>query len=61
MRRKQHRGRNNKPIDRPLSIEKIESRFDKQLKEKQELAEAFMLGRNKYGNADKVPMMKAAI
>jgi hypothetical protein len=58
MKKRKHRGK--KPIDRPMSIEKIESRFDELLMEKQELAEAFMLGRNKYGNADEVPMMKAA-
>ena len=54
MRRKKHRGRNT-PVDKPLSIEKIESRFDKLLEEKQLLAEAYMLGRNKYGNADTIP------
>lgn len=59
LRGRKHRGRNNKPIDRPLSIEKIESRFDKLLEEKQFLAEAFLLGRNKYGNADSVPMRAA--
>jgi len=58
MRRKQHRGRNT-PIDRPVSIGKIESRFDKLLEEKQFLAEAFLLGRNKYGNADITPMRAA--
>jgi hypothetical protein len=60
MRRKQHRGRNT-PVDRPLSIEEIESRFNKRLEDKQLLAEAFMLGRNKYGKADTTPMMKAAL
>lgn len=47
-------------VDGPMSIEKIESRFEKQLEEKRLLAEAFMLGRNKYGNADTIPK-KAAI
>jgi len=42
-----------------MSIEKIESRFDKLLEEKKYLAEAFMLGRNKYGNADTIPMRAA--
>ena len=54
MRRRKHRGR--KPIDRPMSIEKIESRFDKQLEEKQFLAEACLLGKNKYWKADTTPM-----
>jgi hypothetical protein len=56
MRRKKHRGR-SKPIDSPMSIEKIENRFNQQMDEKQLLAEAFLLGRNKYGNADIVPRM----
>jgi len=55
MRRRKHRGR-NKPIDRPLSVEKIENRFEKVLQEKQFLAEAFLLGKNKYRNTDKIPM-----
>lgn len=58
MRRKQHRGR-NKPIGRPMSIEKIESQFNKQIEERQLLAEAFLLGKNKYGNADMIPMRAA--
>jgi len=59
VRRKKHHGKNktNKSIYRPLSIEKIERRFDGQVEEKQFLAEAFLLGRNKYGNADTIPMM----
>ena len=54
MKRRKHRGR--KQIDRPMSIEKIGRRFDKSLEEKQFLAEAFLLGRNKYGREDMVPM-----
>lgn len=50
MRSRKHRGYRDRPIDRPMSIEKIESRFDKLLEEKQLLAEAFLLGTNKYGN-----------
>ena len=57
MRRRKHRGR--KPVDRPMSIEKIESRLDTLLEEKQLLAEAFLLGRNKHGNADVIPMRAA--
>lgn len=65
LRGRKHRGRNIKPraIDRPMSIEKIENRFEEQLKEKQLLAEAFLLGTNKYGNkfgngriSDETPM-----
>lgn len=54
--RKKHRGRKKgiqKPV--PLSIEKIESRFEERLTEKRLLAEAFLLGKNKYGNTDLTP------
>lgn len=54
VRRKKHRGR--KPSDKPLSIDQIEHRFEKRLKEKKLLAEAFLLGKNKFSNPDTVPM-----
>lgn len=38
-----------------FSIDKIESNFEKILAKKRELTEAFLLGKNKYGNADKTP------
>jgi len=42
LRRRKHRGK--KAIDIPMSIEKIENRFDKQLEEKQLSSELFMAG-----------------
>lgn len=57
MRSRKYRGHRDRPIDRPMSIEKIESRFEKQLADKQFLAEAFLLGLNKNGRGDAVPMM----
>jgi len=44
-----HRGAFTRSVEREYNI--IERRLD----EKQLLAEAFMLGRNKYGNADTIP------
>ncbi len=44
-----HRGAFIRKVERDYNI--IEKRLD----EKQLLSEAFMLGRNKYGNADTIP------
>ena len=38
-----------------LSIKQIESRFERKLAHKKDLAEAFLLGKNKYGKADITP------
>lgn len=45
-----HRGAFIRSVEREYQI------IDRQLGEKQLLAEAFMLGRNKYGNKDMIPM-----
>lgn len=56
MRRRKHRGKKNRN-DKTLTIGQIERRFDQWLEKRQLLAEAFLLGKNKYGNADIVPMV----
>ena len=38
-----------------MSVERIEKRFIERIAERQLLAEAFLLGKNKYGNADLTP------
>lgn len=52
--RKKHRGR-KKYNDEPVSVEKIEARLEERLVSQRLLAEAFLLGKNKYGKPDVVP------
>lgn len=41
-----------------LTVDQIECQFEKILIKRRELAEAFLLGKNKYGKADKTPTQK---